>query len=243
MTYSPSAQREFARRLGESWKDLADHLGVRPDEVRRFPRGDEPRAIWEWLTDRRRLRGLPDALDAIGRDDLAAVLRKGAADPSAPTYRGKRPIVMVLLGALVLAVGIAIAVTRPWSRPGSASPDATGSTPAVQTTPPTGGRTVLEATISQTMDVDTNNFVGVRSYRDPTEAGRGTDVGHYPEGGTVHVVCQYSSGREITDKPWGNRPLSTRTWYKLSTPDPQWIPDMYVRIVDPSASAPPECVP
>ena len=123
MTYSPSAQREFARRLGESWKDLADHLGVRPDEVRRFPRG------------------------------------------------------------------------------------------------------------------------GVRSYRDPTENGRGTDVGHYPEGGTVHVVCQYSSGREIRDKPWGNRPLSTRAWYKLSTPDPQWIPSMYVRIVGPSAPALPECVP
>jgi nucleoside phosphorylase len=67
------------RQLTFDWLDLADLLGVPPFARARFPRGDEPRGLWEWLDNRGRLGELPDALAAIGRDDLASLLRSGLA--------------------------------------------------------------------------------------------------------------------------------------------------------------------
>lgn len=78
MSYPPQARLEFCNRLAESWLDLADYLGIRPHEQNRFSRGTEPRAIWNWLADRGQLDGLPAALAAIGRDDLASLLAPGA---------------------------------------------------------------------------------------------------------------------------------------------------------------------
>ena len=43
----------------------------------RFERGDECRAIWTWLENRRRLGELPQALADIGRADLAQLLMTG----------------------------------------------------------------------------------------------------------------------------------------------------------------------
>jgi nucleoside phosphorylase len=76
---SPSVKLDFVRRLADSWRDLADHVGIPAHETRRFSRGDEAREIWEWLDNRRRLSELPDALDAIGRPDLATTLRGAGA--------------------------------------------------------------------------------------------------------------------------------------------------------------------
>lgn len=76
--YPPQVRLEFCTRLAESWLDLADYVGIRPHEQDRFPRGGQPRAIWNWLDDRDQLDRLPAALAAIGRDDLANLLTTGA---------------------------------------------------------------------------------------------------------------------------------------------------------------------
>jgi Bacterial Death-like domain 3 len=62
---------EFCWRIGENWQDLADLLGVPLRDKERFPPGNEPRALWEWLERRRSLAALPGALRELGRDDLA----------------------------------------------------------------------------------------------------------------------------------------------------------------------------
>jgi len=67
---------EICRRLGNSWKDLATILEIPTHEQRTFKQGKEPDAIWEWLEDQRRLATLESALTAVGRDDLAEVLRR-----------------------------------------------------------------------------------------------------------------------------------------------------------------------
>jgi nucleoside phosphorylase len=66
---------EVVRRLTYDWQDLADVVGVPSYETRRFRAGDEPRELWTWLEGRSRLSELPDALTAIGRTDLAGLLR------------------------------------------------------------------------------------------------------------------------------------------------------------------------
>jgi len=65
---------EVCRLLGDDWEELADYVGIQPHEKARFARGEEPRRIWEWLEVRRHLPDLPEALTAIGRDDLQALL-------------------------------------------------------------------------------------------------------------------------------------------------------------------------
>jgi hypothetical protein len=70
----------FCRRLQDSWPDLADLLGVRQDERRRFRRGYEAQDLWEWLDARQKLGELPEALAVVGRPDLR-VLLEDTADP------------------------------------------------------------------------------------------------------------------------------------------------------------------
>jgi hypothetical protein len=62
---------EFVRRLGHDWADLADLVGIQRHERDRFVRGDEARAIWEWLDEHGRLPELAGVLGQLGRDDLA----------------------------------------------------------------------------------------------------------------------------------------------------------------------------
>jgi nucleoside phosphorylase len=68
-------KREIIHRLQYDWQDLADVFGVPSFATARFRPGDEPRELWDWLASRDRLAELPDALDEIGRSDLAALLR------------------------------------------------------------------------------------------------------------------------------------------------------------------------
>ncbi|WP_433060529.1 hypothetical protein [Dactylosporangium sp. CS-033363] len=68
---------QVVRQLTFDWLDLADVVGVPPHARARFPHGDEPRGLWEWLESRDRLGELPDALTAIGRADLAELIRTG----------------------------------------------------------------------------------------------------------------------------------------------------------------------
>ncbi|MEU4366045.1 hypothetical protein [Micromonospora chersina] len=105
----------------------------------------------------------------------------------------------------------------------------------VSDSPPDGA---FAATITRTMDVPSGRLVGVKAYRDPSPRAKGTrEVALYPENGTVSVVCKTLNGREIRDDPWQDRALSTTVWYRLSTPEPQWIPDMYVTL-RPDAGSP-----
>jgi nucleoside phosphorylase len=70
-----AAKVAFSRRLGHDWQDLADVVGIPGFDRPRFARGEEARAVWEWLEVRNRLGELPAALAGIGRADLAELLR------------------------------------------------------------------------------------------------------------------------------------------------------------------------
>jgi bDLD-like protein len=74
MSFNGQAKLEFVQRLSDSWRDLADLLEVSTYERATFRTGDEARCIWEWLDNRGRLAGLPDALEGIDRSDLADTL-------------------------------------------------------------------------------------------------------------------------------------------------------------------------
>ena len=65
---------QVVRRLHVDWQDLADVVGVPVFERARFARGDEPRALWEWLEVRGRLPELAGAPHEIDREDLADLL-------------------------------------------------------------------------------------------------------------------------------------------------------------------------
>ena len=39
----------FARRLGDSWQDLADYFDIPTDQRHSFAPGREPQSVWEWL--------------------------------------------------------------------------------------------------------------------------------------------------------------------------------------------------
>jgi nucleoside phosphorylase len=68
---------EFCRRLASSWEELADFFEVAPHERARFRHGNEPRDLWQWLEARDKLPVIPNALTAIGREDLARLMRAG----------------------------------------------------------------------------------------------------------------------------------------------------------------------
>ncbi|MEU8232102.1 hypothetical protein AB0C12_21165 [Actinoplanes sp. NPDC048967] len=79
--YPPAAKREYLKRLGGSWRDLADEVGMPRHEYAGATDGDGPRVVWDWLADRKRLAGLPEALRVIGRGDLVAELEALAVTP------------------------------------------------------------------------------------------------------------------------------------------------------------------
>src|SRR4051812_37039071 len=84
MTFTPDARTEFARRLTDSWRDLANRLNIPRHEQDRFRRGEAADAIWDWLDVRKELSRLPEALDKIDRPDLAETLRRGQTPPDVP---------------------------------------------------------------------------------------------------------------------------------------------------------------
>ncbi|MFY1695945.1 MULTISPECIES: glycosyltransferase [unclassified Solwaraspora] len=81
MTPSDIRQIRFYERLGGSWRDLADHLGIPPVDQARFVSGYEARGIWHWLDERDLRDRLPAALRAVRRPDLAELL--GSVQPPA----------------------------------------------------------------------------------------------------------------------------------------------------------------
>lgn len=73
---SGAVRLRIIQRLGPDWQSLADLAGVQPYERAAFPRGDEPRRTLEWLELRARSGELPELLTAIGRSDLASLIRR-----------------------------------------------------------------------------------------------------------------------------------------------------------------------
>lgn len=65
---------EFCDRLGNGWGQLADLLEIKSSEQDKWSRGEEARAIWDWLERRHRLNELPGILQEISRNDLATEL-------------------------------------------------------------------------------------------------------------------------------------------------------------------------
>lgn len=68
--YSSRSKLGLCKRMANEWEDLADYYDIPLDERRRFRRGRECQDVWEWLENRKKLDGLPDALKTIGREDL-----------------------------------------------------------------------------------------------------------------------------------------------------------------------------
>ena len=74
--FSGEAKVAFYEKLGTDWKTLADLIEIKPSEQARFDKGDEPRAIWQWLENRNRLSELPSLLYEIKRGELAETLQQ-----------------------------------------------------------------------------------------------------------------------------------------------------------------------
>jgi hypothetical protein len=240
----------FNTKLGNTWEDLAVQLEIPDHEIRQFRQGREAQHIWTWLENRDRLHDLPDALVAVGRTDLASRFTGSGGGSSAPDEVSSAPVgpltrrqatFAAAAGVVAAAVAAALLVWALNDTTGNADPPPDGDRRSPSGSPTTTNRQ-FEARVVDTWDVNSNTFVGVIAYSDPTESGRGTDAGRYQEKNTIWIRCQNPNGREITDAPWQNRPLSTRRWYRLTTPGPQWVPSMYVSFVNgPDEQAVPTC--
>ena len=267
MTYTKETRLAFGRSLGSSWRDLAIQLEIPDPETERFPKGEEPDRIWVWLGQRGRLDELPEALTGIGRADLADRFQRETrpALPVAPVpWRGRLSRRLMATGAatVVAAAAVAVSVLQPWEGDAGARENAgltAGGTAGASVaasgklesaadsrceTDPLVMDDSFSGIVEQTWDVNTGKFVGVRSYGDPGRGGIDTEETIYAECATVFIRCQRADGREIKDAPWRDRPLSTRRWYMLTTPKPQWLPAMYVRVIPPegrSAADVPAC--
>jgi hypothetical protein len=71
ITFNGELKLAFCERLGADWTALADLLQIKPSEQATFTPGQEPRALWVWLENRRRLSELPALLTRLNRTDLA----------------------------------------------------------------------------------------------------------------------------------------------------------------------------
>ena len=77
--YPGAMKLKFVRRLAEEWQALADVLDIPLHDQRQFQGQLDPaRALYGWIEVRERLHELPDALEHIGRPDLAKLLRETA---------------------------------------------------------------------------------------------------------------------------------------------------------------------
>ena len=78
---------DICQRLGDGWKELANYFQISPHDEACFDRGDECRAIWAWLENRRRLDELPEALRYIQRADLAELWLQGRQESTDRYYQ------------------------------------------------------------------------------------------------------------------------------------------------------------
>ncbi len=76
MASAGEIRRKFEERLLQDWHSLAIQLEIPEATKFTWDNGKEAAGIWVWLESRERLADLADALDAVGRGDLADQVRK-----------------------------------------------------------------------------------------------------------------------------------------------------------------------
>jgi hypothetical protein len=139
--YSAAKRLEFTRRLGNSWRDLADALDIPSFEWKRFEGGHEARAILEWLDERNRLSDLPAALVKASRPDLADLLDRG---PISRVRRSRRAAVALGAVAVVVLAAAGFVLLNRTPESGGAVPS--GQPPTSPSTTSTTGPTPTGAT-------------------------------------------------------------------------------------------------
>lgn len=72
---------QVCQRLDDDWQDLANYFDIPLYKRNTFPKGEEPRKIWEWLENRNKLSALKEGLEAIKRHDLANLLDEFNQNP------------------------------------------------------------------------------------------------------------------------------------------------------------------
>ncbi len=143
--------------------------------------------------------------------------------------------VAVVVGAIIAAVTL-WATLRNESAERERAQEPAGPTATNGAASASAPQARVEARIEKTWDVDSGRFVGVQSYLDPADKGRGA-AGQFLEGNTITVLCYRDDGPEVKDKPWRDRPLSSRVWYKIEKPPGHWISGLYV-VFPPSGARP-----
>jgi metacaspase-1 len=66
----PKTRLALQKSLVTRWSDLATYFDVPLPDRATFLQGQEPRMLLDWLEQRKRLAGLPDAFNYLGYDDL-----------------------------------------------------------------------------------------------------------------------------------------------------------------------------
>jgi hypothetical protein len=89
MLYSGNSKNEFCDLLGDSWRRLADQLDIKPAEQNKFSKGEEGRDIWNLLEARGSLGKLTQALQAIDRSDLIAILEQRRQEDYREYFQGR----------------------------------------------------------------------------------------------------------------------------------------------------------
>jgi hypothetical protein len=84
-TVSGPSRVTLCQRLGKSWHDLAEYLGIPPHERSRFEPGHECYETLEWLENRGQTSVLPGALAFLGRKDLLPLLLDPDECPAPPS--------------------------------------------------------------------------------------------------------------------------------------------------------------
>jgi hypothetical protein len=69
-TLSGKAKLALSKNLVTRWNDLATYFDIPLPDQATFQQGHEPRQIFDWLEQRRRLGELRDAFNYLGWDDL-----------------------------------------------------------------------------------------------------------------------------------------------------------------------------
>jgi len=186
----------FKRRLGTDWNDLCDALEVPLDTRARFPHGEQPGAIWEWLERRDGLAKLPGALARIGRQDLADEISRhilsdhpGGSD-LCPVRRSRRGNRLITIASLLILATVVSAYFRVSDVTDSSS-NSGGPTPA-----PTLPCGLVHQQVSESELTKTYEYT-IRNCRNETVR-RKLDIADFTDGDCHTIKAGASVSTRIT---------------------------------------------
>lgn len=204
MTFNNDGRREFLRRLGDDWQELADQVDIEHHESRRFKPGYEARGIWEWLADRKRLGELPDALVAVGREDLADALRSAPQIlPNRPGLRDRRRVATIAVpSAMSFAALLVFAVVALMNSAGS-DDSANGASGVTDPSVTPGAAMTTAASPGRRITVWNEVTDGATSTREDTETFLSTRTTPYcRRDGCVVPGTDMTTGAKVTITCW-----------------------------------------